>query len=397
VAVTSSPRATAPAAPRPVVPIDVDRRSSPVKWWAALGCAIWAFQAFILLKWLTGPFFTPVHSGPDSPPTAMKIAIITYLTLQWLAFAYLLNRFVIRPLRRDRRLGFDGLMFISWAGFYWFWDPLGNWNGLTWTYNSWIPNMGAWTQGIPGWLTPQTPGHMGPEPWLFTGGAYPVCFSLMAIFACWQMRRMKARWPQLGLVSLTIWAFMTMFALETILESVWMRIGLYSYPGTPNGLITLFPSHYYRFPLFEGFVWAAALMVFAVLRYNVNDRGETIAERGLDDVKTGNPRKQAMRLMAITGCAYTGIFFFYWLPLFTVWGNHPGHWPLDVQRRSYLTDYLCGPDTTVACPGPDTPFPRPNSVRLAPDGKLYLPHGTKLPVGPTTFADANALYKEGHR
>jgi len=34
------------------------------------------------------------------------------------------------------------------------------------------------------------------------------------------------------------------------------------------------------------------------------------------------------------------------------------------------------------------PYPRPGSVTITPDGKLYIPPGTKLPDDPTTFDEA---------
>src|SRR5437870_4202436 len=88
------------------------RTTAPVKFWALIGCLLWTFQIYILLKWLTGPFFTPVESGPDSPPTTMKVAIIAVMVGQGLAFFGLAYLWIVRPLRRERRLGFDGMMFI---------------------------------------------------------------------------------------------------------------------------------------------------------------------------------------------------------------------------------------------------------------------------------------------
>src|SRR5881275_2957859 len=87
------------------------RTTAPVKFWALIGCLLWTFQIYVLVKWLTGPFFTPVEYGPDSPPMLMKIGIITVMVVQAIAFFALGYVWIVRPLRRDRRLGFDGMVF----------------------------------------------------------------------------------------------------------------------------------------------------------------------------------------------------------------------------------------------------------------------------------------------
>jgi len=43
------------------------RQPRPIAAWAAVGALFWAFQAFVLIKWVTGPYFTSVKSGPDDP------------------------------------------------------------------------------------------------------------------------------------------------------------------------------------------------------------------------------------------------------------------------------------------------------------------------------------------
>ena len=176
---------------------------------------IWAFQAFVLIKWVTGPFFTEVDPGPTPLPTEMKVAIVTYLTIQWSLFAYLGYRWVVKPLRREGRLAFDGLLFIAWAGFFWMWDPMGNALSPTFTYNAWIPNMGSWVNEIPGWITPGSPGAQAPEPWLFTAGAYSVFFVAMPILGCWVMRKARARWPRIGILGLLAIVYGLVVVLET--------------------------------------------------------------------------------------------------------------------------------------------------------------------------------------
>ena len=58
------------------------------------------------------------------------------------------------------------------------------------------------------------------------------------------------------------------------------------------------------------------------------------------------------------------------------------NWSTDVQSRPYLTDGMCGPGTTYACPGPGTPIFKPHSIHITPEGKIIVPQGVKLPPLP---------------
>ena len=72
-------RAAAPdvASGRPLAAEVEPRRTRPVKFWALVGGLIWCYQIYILMKWVTGPFFHEVKPGPTPLPSAMKIAIVT--------------------------------------------------------------------------------------------------------------------------------------------------------------------------------------------------------------------------------------------------------------------------------------------------------------------------------
>jgi hypothetical protein len=391
-AVTAPPPPAAASPGRPIVPEVAVRKTRPVKFFALIGCLIWAFQIYILLKWVTGPFFHEVKPGRNSPPTEMKVAIITYLVIQWVLFFALGYRWVIKPFRRERTVGIDGLLFLAWTGFFWMWDPMGNFLSPTFTYNSWIPNMGSWVNGIPGWNTPATPGAQAPEPWLFTAGAYGVFFTLMPIFGCWIMRKTRERYPRIGIAGLLLIVYAVVAVLETILEGfAWMRTGLYTYAGTPDKLWNLFPSHYYKYPIYESFSWGVVLVAVTYIRWSVNDKGESIAERGVSEIKVKQGARNGLRLMAMVGCMYPMILIVYFMPYWAIWGAHDSTFPNDIQKRSYLMDGICGPGTHRACPGPNVPLSRAHSVTITPTGKIYIPNGATKPDGPTTFPQAARL------
>jgi hypothetical protein len=135
-------------------------------------------------------------------------------------------------------------------------------------------------------------------------------------------------------------------------------------------------------------MWGTVLTAVTYLRWSVNDKGESLAERGISTVRATRTAKTGLRLMAIVGFMYSMIIVAYWLPYWTIWGSHSSDFPMDVQKRSYLMDGICGPGTHRACPGPNVPLFRENSVTVTPDGKLYVPPGVSAPNGPTSFQQA---------
>src|SRR3974390_3329752 len=93
--------------------VAADRVTVPVKWWAALGATVLAFQAFVLVRWLTGPYFKHVAPGPTPLPGWMKVALSFCQVVLPIAGICFLYWCVVRPWRRERRIGLDGLMAIA--------------------------------------------------------------------------------------------------------------------------------------------------------------------------------------------------------------------------------------------------------------------------------------------
>jgi hypothetical protein len=391
--VSSSRSAADVPAPQPTSP----RSTSPVRFWAVIGCLMWLLEIYVLLRWLTGPYFHPVDPGPVQPPTSMKISIVTFLVVEWALFAWCAWLWLVRPLVRERRLSFDGMLFLCWNGWYWFWDPFGNYLSITYSYNAWVLNMGSWTNEIPGWNTPGTPGAQVPEPWLFTGGLYGTMIVATSMFGCAIMRRLRRRWPAMGTLGLLASTYAVFVLLATALEFLFMRVGLYTYLAHPDGLPVAFPEHYYKYPIIEGFFFGAMLTSMVYLRWSVNDRGESIAERGASNLRVSGARAAGIRLMALVGFSNVVVFGVFYVPYLMIWSPHPAQVPLDIQRRSYFMNGLCGPETAIACPDRNVPLFREGSVTVAPDGSVRVPPGTAAPNGPTTFDEAQRRYEAGER
>src|SRR5262245_15288789 len=72
-----------------------------VKICALFGFALLAFQSDVLIKWVTGPNFHRVPSGPNQPSDAIKIAasIVTYAGFP--AMLWCVYNWVVKPWRRE--------------------------------------------------------------------------------------------------------------------------------------------------------------------------------------------------------------------------------------------------------------------------------------------------------
>lgn len=327
-----------------------------IRRWAVAGGLVLAFQLFVVAKWVLGPNFARVPSGPSEPPLWMKLVLNGWQIASLPVLAFLLWRFLVRPWRRDGRPSTDGLLCLAFLSVS-FQDPLSSYFGHWFTYNSYLFNRGSWVHDIPGWMSPGQPGKMLVEPVVFTPAAYVyVCLGL-SVLGCWIMRRVRARHPGASTLRLVSICFAVMALASVVIEGViWMPLGFYTYAG---GKASIFADTYHKFPIHEAVFFGAAFTGLACLRYFKNDKGETIAERGLDELR-GSPRRSiALRFLGLV--AATNLIFFLGYNVGNLWvGAHSNPWPRDLQRRSYLTDYLCGAGTDRACPGSGTVVPFDN-------------------------------------
>src|SRR3546814_8544078 len=72
------------------------------------------------------------------------------------------------------------------------------------------------------------------------------------------------------------------------------RFGLFAYPGAPYSL-TLWAGKYYQFPIYENIFMNFNYLSIGMLRFYRDDKGESLAERGvstmrLPDAATTRPR-----------------------------------------------------------------------------------------------------------
>ena len=339
----------------------------PVIGWAVAGAASLAIFALLLVLWLASGQATPTPNGADAIPTFMTVFIRIHevgfvVLLVWLGY-----RWVVKPLRRDGRVSLDGMMFLALLTIYWQ-DPIQAWIKPAFIFNTGMLQFGSWSPFV-GVTMPNS--HLYSEPFLFEGVGWAVAVLPFMMCANWVMRKAKARWPGLRPVHLVLICFAVLAGFDLAIEPVWLMMGICTYPSAIRWL-SLFPGHYYQFPLYETFFWGCCWTAMACVRYFRDDRGETIAERGLDRVQAGPRQKGWLRFLAIAGLFNALALFMYYIPLGLVTGIWGDSWPEDIVNRSYFTNQLCGPGTEYACPSLLDPVPRSGSGHVAPDGR-YVP------------------------
>ncbi|MFC8525776.1 spirocyclase AveC family protein [Nocardia sp. NPDC057227] len=356
----------------------------PVQIWAFVGAAILLLQVYVWIRWISGPYFERVPAGPTELPTAMKTILTVYTAGIVVLFPVSVWWFIVRPWRRERQITLDGML-IGAMGLMFFQDPLLNYVNTWCTYNTWMWNRGSWSSHIPGWISPEEPGRQVAEPLLMNAPGYAYGVLLCTIAGCWVMRKVKARRPgmsNLRLIGVTaVIAFVFDFVMEGL---VLMPMGLYSFPGSIQAL-SINAGTYYQWPVYEGLMWGGVQTGLCCLYYFTDDRGRTIAERGLDRVGGGFAKQQATRFLAIFAAVSVIFFAFYNLP--AQWfGMHADPWPEDVLERSYFNGGICGAGSDMPCPDPALPLPRKGSGYIDNEGRLIMPDGVTVPE-PVPFKD----------
>jgi Spirocyclase AveC-like len=347
------------------------------QWWALVGVGFVLFWAYVLLRWVTGPYFHNVPGGPSQLPLYMKISTITWQAAAIPIVAFMLYRMGIRPWLRERIVATDGLLVVTFLVLA-LQDPVSSFFGHWYTYNAHMFNMGAFTNEIPGWASFGAPGAQQAYPILFMILAYPGAFFVGCWLGAWAMRKVRQFRPNVSVPTLVLTAIGINCLFDIVLEGFfWCPLGFYSMPG---GHLSLFPGTYHKFPLTEVPCVGMLFGFPAALRYLKNEKGETLVERGITGLQISTARKTILRLLTLIAATQLIYLIVYQLPIAGYVAANPGAWPKDVQDRSYFTDHLCGPGTNRLCPGPGVPLTMAMHVNAA--GQLVGPKAEQLRIVP---------------
>jgi hypothetical protein len=324
------------------------KRVPAVKLWAAGGVLTLAFMAYVVVNWVTGPYFKVVPTGPTPLPDWMKAEQTALQVILPAVALGCLYWFVARPWRRERRVGVDGIFAIAFLTLS-FQDPLSSWAQPWFTYNSYPVNFGSWLAGVPGMSAYHAPGKMLVEPLLIIPAVYVIALLIANAVGCGAMRRARARWPRMSNPTLIGVCFLAMIVFDFIFEGIlFLPLGIW-----------------------ETFTATASLRFFR------DDRGHTLFERGIDEVNAPAGRKVALRALAIIAGCNLVMLCGYTIPN-TIMSLNGHSWPKDLQQRSYLTTGICGAGTNRLCPGPTTPIVRNGGAYVGSNATLVVPPGARL-------------------
>jgi hypothetical protein len=240
-----------------------------------------------------------------------------------------------------------------------------NFTSVSLLYNSHLLNFGAWANGSwPGWGSPNA--NLLPEPLLITIPGYTCLVFAQVVIVLFLLRKFLARFPRTGPIGKVVFIVVGLTIIDTIIESLILRTGVYAYPGGISA-ITLFAGHTYQVPMSETFLFGGmALGAVACLSHFRDDRGRTVVERGLDRVNTGTKGRQGIKFLAIFGAMHLAFFALYFIP--QQWfATHADAYPHGY--KSYMINGMCQYPgshsavqargvTGVPCAGPGVAMPR---------------------------------------
>ncbi|WP_428312974.1 spirocyclase AveC family protein [Hydrocarboniphaga sp.] len=329
------------------------RRISPVLVWAGIGAVFAAFECYVWARWIGSDNFAPRPVDVDSVPELTRQVIHVTQVISPIVCAFIMLKFLVAPLIRERRFTLDGMLVVSYFTL-WFQDPMGNLASTQLYYSSYWINMGSWTLGsLPGWISPA--GNHLPEPILVMGFGYLWLGFLAGMSAFWLMRRIRDRFPRCSALELSLAALALCVVLDIVAETALAAAGTFAWPGAIKGL-SLFHGKPYQFPMYEGLLFGAVIASGGVLRFFRDDKGLTLVERGVDKLSLPQPTRTTLRFFAVYGFMHLFMAVVYSIPMI---GFGMISDPF-LRYPSHLENGMCvlGPQQDQ-CPGPGIAMPRP--------------------------------------
>jgi hypothetical protein len=339
-------------------------KAAPIKVFAFFGIVILATFGWTLYQWVTSPYFAPSPMGPEPVPGWLHNLIRFTDIFCGALVLWFLWSLLFKPWIRDKRVSWDGMLMMALFTM-WVQDPMCNYFNFTFMYNADFINMGSWSSFLPGWQSPR--GSNLPEPLFLMGGIYLWWTTINVIAFSWSLKKLRIWLPGWSTLAHIPIAFVSIVILDALLEIPATRFGLFAYPGAPYSL-TLWAGKYYQFPIYENVFMNFNYLSIGLLRYYRDDKGESLAERGVSTLKLSETGKSWMRFFALVGFCNISYFIVYFLP-YNWMAMQADTFP---PYPSYMRYEICGAGTPYACPSREVPIP--SRQTRAPIG----PHDPRL-------------------
>jgi hypothetical protein len=312
-----------------------------VVWWAWLGLVFVIVEAISIIGWITNGHATPTVAIAADVPTYVKVSAIIIQALCVLTAIGVVTA-VVRECRRQRTLTFAGVLTIVGASLWWQ-DSLMNYIRPQAGYNAYYVNLGSLNSDVPGWLS--AGGHLLPEGILLEFPTY-IAMLLYAQLGATVMRKARSRWPTISVAGLIALAFGTLMVFNVFFELA-INIPSRSYGWSSTiAWLTLFDNEDFRYPIYEGVLSTFVYVPSAILLFFLDDRGRSVVEQGIERVRGGSAKRNAIRILAVAG----------FLNLCFLGYNIPINWiGLHTDRNYTLPSYIipdgtCGETAAYKCP-----------------------------------------------
>jgi hypothetical protein len=311
-----------------------------VVWWAWLGVVFVAIETVAIIGWVANGHATPTHAIAADVPSYAKISAIIIQAICVLTCIGVVT-YVVRQCWRQRTLTFAGVITIVGTSLWWQ-DSLMNYIRPQAGYNSYYVNLGSLNSDVPGWLSPN--GHVLPEGLLLELTIY-ISMLLYAELGATAMRTARSRWPTISVAALIAVGFGTL-ALFNVVSELAINIPSRSYGWSSTiGWLTLFGNETYRYPVYEGILSAFVFAPSAMLLFFLDDRGRSVVEQGIERVRGGSAKRNAIRLLAVAGFLNL-CFLGYNIPINWIALHTDRHYTLP----SYISNDMCGLTLANKCP-----------------------------------------------
>lgn len=323
------------------------RRKQPVKGWAALGFGIVILNFVIYVPWLaSGP--KPAPRGTDPIPAYELYSVYAFEALSITVSSIFIFR-TVRACVRERRITVTAAFVCAWVLNMWL-DPFLNYIKPAFFYNAYFLNVGCWCPHTPGWNSPN--GELLGDDLIGTSGIGYLWFALPPLAAVHVLRRVQRKRGQLSIPRAFCTAVLVTGGIDLFLEAPPVYLHLWGYPSAVHWL-SLWGGTSHQFPIYEPILWGSCWAVTAVLMFRLDDRGNTVMERGIESMTVSRRHRDALRVLAVTGAVFTVYFtynvLFLWV---SQWENTD-----TPPYPSYMRSGICGEGTGYPCPGKGIPIP----------------------------------------
>lgn len=288
-------------------------RQGPATFLALIGVCWFGICVYVIARWISsGEDFTPApRIGPDVMEDWRLVALRVFEIISLAVMVAFIWCCVVRPLRRNGKLGLDG-KFVIGGLICFVADAFLNVQQYLFAWNSENVNRGVWVRFLP-FHGADAPTRYA-ESLIWGPPMYIYFCAGVAIVACHEARRLRRWCPNLSKFRLFVCIFVFEFLFDFVVENLVIRTThAYAFAKTYEPL-TLWAGSVHQFPVYESILVAFVGCVFTWARMEAQDRelGESPIEVG---AQRWRPALQPhVRNFAVLGFCMVTLVFVYHLP-----------------------------------------------------------------------------------